>query len=142
MKASNNCIELIKRFEGLYLKSYLCPAGVLTIGYGHTKGVQLNEEINALQAEIFLREDLESVEESLNQLDLPVNQNQFDALCSLIFNVGIWAFMKSKLLSKIKAGNPTAPDEFLDWTKAGGKVLPGLVARRKAEYDLFRKEIN
>ena len=139
MKASDNCIEIIKRFEGLYLKSYLCPKNILTIGYGHTKGVKPYEEINELQAEIFLREDLDEVETALNRLNLPINQNQYDALCSLIFNVGIGAFLKSKMYAKIKAGDPTAPDEFLDWTKSGGKVLPGLVIRRKAEYELFNK---
>ena len=138
MKASKNCTDIIKRFEGLYLKSYLCPAGKLTIGYGHTRDVKLGDQINEFQADIFLSEDLKTVEDNLNRLDLPVNQNQFDALCSLVFNVKLVDFMKSKLLAKIKAGDPSAAEEFLDWTKAGGKELPGLVARRKAEYDLFR----
>ena len=138
MKASKNCTDIIKRFEGLYLKSYLCPAGKLTIGYGHTRDVKLGDQINEFQADIFLSEDLKTVEDNLNRLDLPVNQNQFDALCSLVFNVKLVDFMKSKLLAKIKSGDPSAAEEFLDWTKAGGKELPGLVARRKAEYDLFR----
>jgi len=139
MKASKNCTDIIKRFEGLYLKSYLCPAGKLTIGYGHTRDVKPGDVINEFQADIFLSEDLKTVEDNLNRLDLPINQNQFDALCSLVFNVGIGAFLKSKMYAKIKAGDPTAPDEFLDWTKSGGKVLPGLVIRRKAEYELFNK---
>ena len=137
MKATDNCIQLIKRFEGLYLKAYSCPAGVLTIGYGHTRGVKPGDEINELQAEIYLREDLEEVEKQLNHLSLPVNQNQFDALCSFIFNLGIGNFMQSTLLKKLKAGDKTAADEILRWDKSGGKVLPGLTARRKAEYDLF-----
>jgi len=137
MKATDNCIQLIKRFEGLYLKAYVCPAGVLTIGYGHTRGVKPGDEINELQAEIYLREDVEACEIQLNYLTLPINQHQFDALCSFIFNLGIGNFMQSTLLKKLKAGDKTAADEILRWDKSGGKVLPGLTARRKAEYDLF-----
>lgn len=137
MKATDNCIQLIKRFEGLYLKAYVCPAGVLTIGYGHTRGVKPGEEINEMQAEIYLREDVEACEIQLNYLTLPINQHQFDALCSFIFNLGIGNFMQSTLLKKLKAGDKTAADEILRWDKSGGKVLPGLTARRKAEYDLF-----
>ena len=137
MKATDNCIQLIKRFEGLYLKAYFCPAGVLTIGYGHTRGVKPGEEINELQAEIYLKEDVEACEIQLNYLTLPINQHQFDALCSFIFNLGIGNFMQSTLLKKLKAGDKTAADEILRWDKSGGKVLPGLTARRKAEYDLF-----
>lgn len=137
MKATDNCIQLIKRFEGLYLNAYFCPAGVLTIGYGHTRGVKPGDEINELQAEIYLREDVEACEIQLNYLTLPINQHQFDALCSFIFNLGIGNFMQSTLLKKLKAGDKTAADEILRWDKSGGKVLPGLTARRKAEYDLF-----
>ena len=137
MKATDKCVQLIKRFEGLYLKAYVCPAGVLTIGYGHTRGVKPCDEINELQAEIYLREDVEACEIQLNYLTLPINQHQFDALCSFIFNLGIGNFMQSTLLKKLKAGDKTAADEILRWDKSGGKVLPGLTARRKAEYDLF-----
>ena len=137
MKATDKCVQLIKRFEGLYLKAYVCPAGVLTIGYGHTRGVKPGEEINELQAEIYLKEDVEACEIQLNYLTLPINQHQFDALCSFIFNLGIGNFMQSTLLKKLKAGDKTAADEILRWDKSGGKVLPGLTARRKAEYDLF-----
>ena len=137
MKATDNCVQLIKRFDGLYLKAYVCPAGVLTIGYGHTRGVKPGDEINELQAEIYLREDVEACEIQLNYLTLPINQHQFDALCSFIFNLGIGNFMQSTLLKKLKAGDKTAADEILRWDKSGGKVLPGLTARRKAEYDLF-----
>ena len=137
MKATDNCIQLIKRFEGLYLNAYLCPAGVLTIGYGHTRGVKPGEEINEMQAELYLMEDVEACEIQLNYLTLPINQHQFDALCSFIFNLGIGNFMQSTLLKKLKAGDKTAADEILRWDKSGGKVLPGLTARRKAEYDLF-----
>ena len=137
MKATDNCVQLIKRFEGLYLKAYVCPAGVLTIGYGHTRGVKPGEEINEMQAELYLMEDVEACEIQLNYLTLPINQHQFDALCSFIFNLGIGNFMQSTLLKKLKAGDKTAADEILRWDKSGGKVLPGLTARRKAEYDLF-----
>lgn len=137
MKAGRNCLDLIKRFEGLRLKAYRCPAGVWTIGYGHTGNVQPFDVINELQAEIYLQDDLRPCEDTLNLLKLQLNQNQFDALCSFIYNVGSGNFMKSTLLKKIKAGDPLAGDELLKWTKVGGVELPGLVARRKAEYQLY-----
>ena len=133
MKASKNCTDIIKRFEGLYLKSYLCPAGKLTIGYGHTKGVKPYEEINELQAEIFLREDLQEVETALNRLELPINQNQYDALVSFAFNLG-------KLDQLTDFGTRTI-DEIADaipnYNKAGGVVVSGLVKRRRVERMVF-----
>ena len=139
MQASKECLNLIKRFEGLYLKSYVCPAGILTIGYGHTKGVKPGEVINGLQADIYLKEDLKPCEDLLNGMNVTLNQNQFDALCSFIFNVGRGNFLKSTLLKKLKV-NPndvTIADEFKKWNRGGGNVLPGLVKRRQAESDLY-----
>jgi len=138
MKATDNCVQLIKRFEGLYLKAYVCPAGVLTIGYGHTRGVKPGEEINELQAEIYLREDVEACEIQLNCLTLPINQHQFDALCSFIFNLGIGNLRSSTLLKKLNKGDfEGAAAEFDKWVFSGGKKLAGLVKRRTAERKLF-----
>jgi lysozyme len=134
VKASN--IDLIKRFEGCRLEAYLCPASIWTIGWGHATGVLSGMKITQEQAEAYLKSDIEPIERLLNELDIPFTQNQFDALTSFIYNVGAGAFKASTLLKKLRAGE-YAGDEFLRWTKAGGKELPGLVERRKAEKSLF-----
>jgi lysozyme len=139
MKTSQKGINLIKRFEGLVSKAYLCPAGVWTIGYGHTKGVKSGMVISELQADYFLKEDVVDAENAINKHGLCFNQNQFDALVSFVFNIGAGNFEKSILFKKIKA-NPSDPAiraEFAKWKLAGGQVLPGLEKRRSAEADLY-----
>ena len=139
MTASVKAYELIKRFEGLRLDAYHCPASVLTIGYGHTKDVRPGLRINAEKANSLLKSDIELVESQLNALDLKLTQNQYDALVSFIFNVGFSNFRQSNLLSKIRI-NPndnSIMDEFLRWVYAGGKVLVGLQRRRLAEMKLY-----
>lgn len=139
MKTSDNGIELIKRFEGLRLKAYLCPAGKPTIGYGHTKDVKLGDVITEEEAEQLLREDLIAVENEINKHNLNLNQNQFDALVSFVYNVGIGNFRSSTLLKKIKA-NPndeSIANEFKRWVYSNGKRLPGLVKRREEEAELY-----
>ena len=143
MKASDNCIALIKRFEGYLNKPYLCPAGIPTIGFGTTvypsgKKVLLSDpHITMTEACFFLKNDLIRFENAINKaITVPITQHQFDALCSFVYNVGIGAFMDSTLLKKINAGE-YAGDEFLRWNKAGGKVLAGLTERRQAEKILF-----
>ncbi len=139
MKTSYKGIELIKQFEGCRLKAYRCPAGVLTIGYGHTKNVKEGMTITAQQAVEYLKDDLEQIEKQLDGLNLDLNQNQFDALVSFIYNCGFGAFSKSTLLKRIKAGasETLIRAAFGMWTKAAGKTLPGLARRRKAEADLY-----
>lgn len=139
MKTSDLGIALLKAFEGHSLMAYRCPAGVWTIGYGHTEGVKEGHEITKVEAERLLRRDLQPIEAVLNTLGIAFTQNQFDALVSFIFNVGTGAFLRSTMLKKIRV-NPvdvSIRSEFMRWTKAGGVTLPGLVFRRRKEADLY-----
>ena len=139
MKTSPKGISLIKEFEGLRLKAYKCPGGVWTIGYGHTAGVKPGMLISKAQAEEYLKADLIAFERYLNGLGLALNQNQFDALVSFIYNVGTGNFSNSTLLRKVRA-NPqenSIMDEFLRWVYSKGRVLPGLQRRRLAEMKLY-----
>ena len=138
MKTRNK--EIIKQSEGLRLEAYLCPAGVLTIGYGHTgSDVREGSRVSREEAENLLTRDLERFEKDiLKMVKVELTQNQFDALVSFTYNVGSGALKTSTLLKKLNAGNyMEAADEFLKWTKAGGKELPGLVKRRRTERALF-----
>lgn len=139
MKTSPRGIALIKEFEGLRLKAYKCPGGVWTIGYGHTAGVRPGMVISERQAEEYLKADLIAFEKYLNGLGLALNQNQFDALVSLIYNIGIGNFQKSTLLRKarINANDNSIMDEFLRWVYSKGRVLPGLQRRRLREMKLY-----
>lgn len=141
---SENGLSMIASFESFEPKAYYCPAGVLTIGYGHTgtnaKGESLQEgdTVTREQAKRLLYEDVLWAEDAVNEQRLHLTQNQFDALVSFVFNVGATAFAHSTLLKKLKSCDyEDAADEFLRWNKAGGKVLRGLTARREAERDLF-----
>lgn len=131
--------RLIKRFEGLRLEAYRCPAGVWTIGYGHTGGVCQGMKITEAEAERLLEEDLKPV---LAALPEGLNVNRMAALASFVFNVGVGAFNRSTLRRMIieNADNPCVADEFARWRYGGGKVLPGLVARRRAEAELYFTE--
>ncbi len=143
MKASEACYDLIRKSEGLRLKAYLCPAGKLTIGYGHTGvGVFSGMEITKEIAETILKGDVEHFEDEVNSLKLNLKQGQFDALIDFCFNLGFGALEGSTLLKKLRAGDPAgAALEFGKWVNAtvGGKriALPGLVARREVERKLF-----
>lgn len=139
MKTSQRGIELIKKHEGLRLAAYLCPAGVPTIGYGHTKWVRLGQVITEAEAEQFLIEDLKTSEKEIDSHNLRLNQNQFDALVSFVFNVGAGNFRSSTLLKRVRL-NPNHPDienQFKRWVYAKGRVLPGLVKRRNDEAKLY-----
>ncbi len=139
MIISKNGLDLIKQFESLQLKAYKCSANVWTIGYGHTKNVKEGDRISQDQANCFLMQDLYSVERAIVRLvKVKLNQNQFDALCSLIFNIGISAFNKSTLLAKLNTGDYVgAAEQFRRWNKVNNVVMAGLVRRRQAEEDLF-----
>ncbi len=139
MKASKAAYTLIQQFEGLRLRAYKCPGGVWTIGYGHTSGVQSGMTISTAEADELLAEEIELCEKQINSLNISLNQNQFDALVSFLFNVGFGNFSKSTLLLKVKV-NPddnSIMDEFLKWVYSRGKVLPGLQKRRLAEIKLY-----
>lgn len=139
MTTSDLGIELIKKHEGFRSKAYRCSANVLTIGFGHTLNVKSTDVINKEQAEYFLRQDVKSAESDVNREKLNLTQNQFDALVSFVFNLGVGNLKKSTLLRKVKANpnDPTIRAEFERWIYAGGKVLNGLVKRRKEEADLY-----
>ena len=139
MKASVDAYELIKQFEGLRLEAYLCPAGIWTIGYGHTSGVSPNSFITIQEADEYLHRDVATIEMQLNKLNLILRQCQWDAIVSSVFNVGIGNFKASTLLAKIRI-NPddnSIIDEFLRWVYANGKVMKGLQKRRLAEMKLY-----
>lgn len=140
MKISKNGLELIMRHEGCRLTAYKCPAGVWTIGYGHTgTDVVPGLTITSRQAEELLTEDVRWAEEAVNREGLRLNQNQFDALVSFTFNVGIKNFRNSTLLKMIQIDSSSANirTEFGKWNRAKGFTLPGLALRRKAEADLY-----
>jgi lysozyme len=140
MKISVKGIELIKRHEGVRLTAYKCPAGVLTIGYGHTgKDVTVGKVITEAEAEKLLRGDLSTAESEVNKRLSKLNQNQYDALVSFVFNIGIGSFRMSTLL-RIAQKTPNDSQirlEFAKWVRGGGIVLPGLVTRRKEEAELY-----
>ena len=139
MKASVDAYELIKQFEGLRLEAYLCPAGIWTIGYGHSSGVSPNSFITIQEADEYLHRDVAAIEMQLNKLNLSLRQCQWDAIVSFVFNVGIGNFKASTLLAKIRI-NPddnSIIDEFLRWVYANGKVMRGLQKRRLTEMKLY-----
>ena len=145
MKTSDRGVALIKAHEGLRLTAYTDPVGVWTIGYGHTTAagppkVERGMKITDAGADAILRQDLAKFEGYVSSaVKVPLNQNEFDALVSFTFNLGPGNLRSSTLLKKLNAGDRAgAADEFLKWTKAGGKTLPGLVKRREAERSLFR----
>ncbi len=150
MRISTRGLDLIKKFEGLRLRAYKDSVGIPTIGYGHTFKVKLGDVITKEQADKYLLEDVWYVEEGVNDLvKVPINQSQFDSLCSFAFNVGLDIDADSKaeglgdstLLRKLNRKDYLgAAAEFSKWNKAGGKVLAGLTARRNAECTLFLSE--
>ena len=147
MKASREIKEFIKASEGLRLTAYRCPAGVLTIGYGHTgsdvlPGMRITE---ARAVELF-ESDLVRFEAELGRwmaIDgVPtLGQNRYDAVLSFAYNVGTSALRRSTLWKKVCAdpSDPSVPAEFRKWVHAGGKVMPGLVRRRKREAAIYSK---
>lgn len=131
--------NLIKQFEGLRLTAYRCPAGRWTIGYGHTKGVKKGMYISEEVATHFLIEDVQHVEPVINSYDgiYHWTQNEFDALASFAFNCGTGNL--KKLLKYGQRTKSQIADAILLYNKANGRVLKGLVRRRKAERELFVK---
>ena len=138
-------IALIQEFEGRRLMAYVCPAGVLTVGYGHTSAagsptVEEGMRISKQQALDILRSDLHKFESGVSSIvKVGLNQSQFDVLVSFAFNCGLGALRMSTLLKRVNAGKFDAvPAELMKWTRGGGKVLPGLVHRRRAEAGMWR----
>ena len=146
MKISQRGLELIKEFEGFSANAYLCPAKIPTIGYGNTfwedgRKVKLGEQIsktNALELlELVANKDF--ADKIFPLIKVKVSQNQFDAMVSLAYNIGVGNFSKSTLLKKVNSGDfDGASNEFLKWNKSSGKELLGLTRRREREKDLFK----
>ena len=137
LKTGQAGLDLIKQFEGCRLTAYKCPAGVWTIGYGHTSGVASGQTITQAQADKMLVEDVDRFEKNVNKYydKYRWNQNEFDALVSFAFNLGS--------IDQLTAGGTrnreVIAQKMLQYNKAGGKVLAGLTRRRKAERELFLK---
>ena len=137
MKTSQRGISLIKQFEGVRLTAYKCPAGVYTIGYGHTRGVKHGMKITEEEASAFLTADLLNSEKAVERYDSVYHwkQNEFDALVSFTFNCGA-ANLRS-LLRNGRRNRSQIAETLPLYRKAGGKVLKGLERRRAAEKALF-----
>ena len=143
MNTSKQGVDFIKRHEALRLNAYLDAVGVWTIGYGHTRTARNGMTITEKIAEQLLIMDLLVAENEVNKQTekLYLKQHQFDALVSFTFNVGIGAFRNSTLLKRIKidVNHPDIPKQLNRWIYGGGKVLSGLVKRRKQEADIYTK---
>ena len=132
-------LDLIKKYEGLRLEAYKCPAGVWTIGYGHTKGVYKGMSITKEEAEKLLQQDVSVFELQVINTVGKLAACKIDALVSFAYNVGIAAFRNSTLCRKVKANSddPAIRNEFMKWIYAGGKKLQGLERRRKEEAEMY-----
>ena len=156
MRVSDKCIEMIKHHEGVRTKPYQCPALLWTVGVGHVidpmhgrlkleerRGLPIpdgwNRVLSMGEVNDILKADLARFEQGVSRLcPGPLTQGQFDALVSFSFNVGLGNLQKSTIRMKVNRGDMEgAAEGFLDWTKAGGKVLKGLVSRRNDERALF-----
>ena len=143
MKISERGKDLIRLFEGCRLTAYDDGVGVWTIGYGHTAGVKPGDEITQEQADEWFSEEAEQFSNKVQVLVMvEINQNQFDALVSLAYNIGVGALSRSTLLRKLNEGDyQGAAEQFDVWNRGGGKVMLGLVRRREQERKLFEEAI-
>lgn len=144
MKTSQKGIDLIKEFEGYSERVYMCAGGKYTIGYGHTRGVEVGDTCTREQAEEYMRQDLVDAEETIEALiNVPLSQNQFDALVSLVYNIGSGNFFDSTIRRVINLRISDIEEyrrAWMMWVKSRGKVLKGLVRRREAEFKMFKGE--
>lgn len=143
MKVSDNMLYFIKSFETFRSDAYICPAGFRTIGYGHL--LSEVESITKITHDIaleLLMKDISFAEAAVLRLTrIELRQNQFDALVSFVFNLGAGAYQRSTLRAKVNRGeHDSAPAEFLRWVYANGKILKGLIARRKAEAAVYLQD--
>lgn len=150
MKISDEGLRLIKSFEGYHTRlkdgscaAYLCPAKVPTIGFGCTEGVKLGMVWTADEAEAALLREIAKFEDAVNRsVTVEINQNEFDAMVSLAYNIGAAAFARSTVLRRLNKGDRAgAAKAFHLWNKGGGRVLSGLVSRRMREASLFLKPV-
>ncbi|NTV68050.1 MAG: lysozyme [Chlorobaculum sp.] len=149
MQVSDNCLKIIREFEGFKSKPYLCPAGVPTIGYGSTRyangtAVKLTDPpITEGQADEIMQATLGQYEDAVNRyVTASINQNQFDALVDFAYNAGAQNLRTSTLLKRLNQGDYAgAAAQFDVWVNGGGKKLPGLVRRRASERTLFETPV-
>jgi len=139
MRVSQKGIKMIKDFEGCKLAAYKDSVGIPTIGVGHIKGVKMGMKITQAQADKFLAEDLAAVEKCLNNLGVISKQNQFDALASWIFNLGVGNFNSSTMKKYIvaKCSDIDVTDQMVKWCNAGGRPLLSLRKRRVSEANMY-----
>lgn len=145
MKINKEGLSIIKQCEGCRLKAYLCPSLIPTIGYGHTTGVKLGDTITQTDAERYLLQDIKRFEQAVSALvKVPINTNQFSALVSFAFNVGVGNLKSSTLLKKLNLRDyKGCSNEFDRWVYGNNKKpLEGLKKRRKLEKELFNKPEN
>ena len=140
MQISQEGLALIKKFEGCELEAYKCPAGVWTIGYGHTKDVKEGDKINKDEANYLLQEEMIEFESYIDDMvEVELNQSQYDALCAWVYNLGPSNLGSSELLKVLNEGKyEEVPQQIKRWNKANGEVLTGLIRRREAEALLFQ----
>ena len=139
MKSSELLSNKMIEFEGCKLTAYKCPAGVWTIGVGHTKGVKQGQTITKAQAMTLLKGDLLPCENYVNNLGVCKTQAEFDAIVDFAFNLGTAALGRSTLLKYIRAKKPEQyiREEFAKWVNSKGMRLKGLVIRRQWEADRY-----
>ena len=144
LRTSGTLFEKIKEFEGCRLKAYKCPAGVWTIGYGHTEDVKRGDVISKWCADEYLRQDIAEFEREILALNVCKTQGQLDALVDFAFNLGVYRLRHSTLLKLIRRGasRERITKEFMKWVHSGIKVLPGLVKRRQWEANRFFEDDN
>jgi lysozyme len=135
-------LDLIKQYETFRANAYKCPSNTWTIGFGHTENVKPGDRMTYQEALKTLDQDTSWAQETINDyVRVPLNQNQYDALTSLTFNIGRGAFIRSTLLKELNSGDyQRAADQFLRWNKADGQVLPGLQERRIKERIIFTED--
>lgn len=142
MKTSDKGIEQLKTFEGFRSMPYTDTGGKWTVGYGHLMvpgdGLVQGSPITMGQATQLLRQDLHTAEECINSTGVELDQNEFDALVSFVYNLGCGAFQRSTLLKFLKAGNKNAAaGEFPKWSMVNGNHSSSILKRRFAEQDCF-----
>ena len=140
MKISENGLELIKKFEGCETTAYQDSVGVWTIGFGHTKGVKEGQTCSIEDAESMLADEMDEYEGYINNMvKVELQQHEFDALVAWVYNLGPTNLGESTMLKVLNGGQfDRVPDEMNRWTRAGGKILEGLVRRRQAESLMFQ----
>lgn len=150
MKISDEGLRLVKSFEGYHTRlkdgscaAYLCPAHVPTIGWGCTEGVKLGMVWTEAEAEAALRREIAKFENAVNtSVTVEINQNEFDAMVSLAYNIGAAGFKRSSVLRRLNKGDRSgAARAFHMWNRGGGRILAGLVSRRAREAALFLKPV-